>query len=91
MSKPKTFDFISDPGHGWLKVPIALLVQLNIVDKISGYSYQRDNYAYLEEDCDAPLLLNALKGAGIDYKLRDKCASKKQSRIRGYAHFTASR
>jgi hypothetical protein len=35
------FDYIMDPGHGWLKVPKALLAQLGIADKISPYSYQR--------------------------------------------------
>lgn len=46
------FHFYSDPGHGWLKVPITLLKKLNILHKMTMYSYQHGNYAYLEEDHD---------------------------------------
>lgn len=59
------FDFISDPGHGWLKVPYKLLETLGIQNKISHYSYRTREDAYLEEDCDAPLFLDSAKGAGI--------------------------
>jgi hypothetical protein len=47
-----TYRFITDPGHGWLEVPRAELDALGITHKISAYSYQRDELAYLEEDCD---------------------------------------
>jgi hypothetical protein len=48
------FKFFSDPGHGWLEVPFALLKVIGIADKITSYSYRsRDgSMAYLEEDCD---------------------------------------
>lgn len=48
------YRFIADPGHGWLEVPMAELVELGIADKITSYSYRsRDGLlAYLEEDCD---------------------------------------
>lgn len=51
MSK---YVFTSDPGHGWLRVPMAELVEMGIADKISPYSYISHNrrFAYLEEDCD---------------------------------------
>lgn len=47
-----TYRFITDPGHGWLEVPRAELDSLGITHQISEYSYQRQDMAYLEEDCD---------------------------------------
>ena len=47
-----TYRFITDPGHGWLEVPRAELDSLGIAHKISEYSYQKGELAYLEEDCD---------------------------------------
>lgn len=52
--------FYSDPGHGWAAVKRQLLVELNLLNRISSYSYQKGNTVYLEEDCDAPCLLQAL-------------------------------
>lgn len=48
------YKFHTDPGHGWLAVPVAELYDLGIAQKISRYSYiSRDGrLAYLEEDCD---------------------------------------
>lgn len=56
-----TYRFIHDPGHGWLEVPAAELVELAIAHKVSAYSYlSRDGAtAYLEEDCDASLFADA--------------------------------
>jgi len=48
----RKFEFFSDNGHGWLKVPKALIAKLGIADKITHYSYERSAYVYLEEDCD---------------------------------------
>jgi len=53
------FTFHTDPGHGWLEVPMSLLRDLGIADKISSYSYMRGDSAYLEEDCDAGLFVRA--------------------------------
>jgi hypothetical protein len=56
MSK---YVFTSDPGHGWLRVPMAELVEMGIADKISQYSYISANrrFAYLEEDCDLSVFI----------------------------------
>jgi len=67
--------FNTDVGHGWLTSNTTQLMKLGIYDKVSRYSYINTARAnadgsynvYLEEDCDAPLLLNALKERGIDY------------------------
>jgi hypothetical protein len=47
----KRYDFIHDPGHGWLKVPLA---DLPADFKPTSYSFYDATFAYLEEDCDAP-------------------------------------
>ena len=57
----KTYIFHTDPGHGWLAVPFKDLHALGIGDKISGYSYVKGKTAYLEEDCDAAVFINAYK------------------------------
>jgi len=57
MSRISTYTFYEDPGHGWLSVKRQELVDLNILNQISSYSYQRGNTVYLEEDCDAPVFL----------------------------------
>ena len=56
-------DFRFDAGHGWGVVPVSKLADLNLLDKISNYSYiDNDNaMAYLEEDCDLGIYIKALK------------------------------
>jgi hypothetical protein len=44
--------FISDPGHGWLRVPLADIAALGIEGGISAYSFIDGRFAYLKEDCD---------------------------------------
>jgi hypothetical protein len=75
-----------DPGHGWMKVSKALLVKLGIADKISGYSYQRKDMAYLEEDCDAGLLLKTLDLKGINWAIKT-AHTNRMSRIRNYQRY----
>ena len=60
----KTYVFHTDPGHGWLAVPLKDLYALGIEDKISGYSYVKGKTAYLEEDCDAAVFFDAKQQAG---------------------------
>lgn len=79
----KTFDFIVDPGHGWLKVPKTLLIQLGISEEISNYSYQRGDFAYLEEDRDFGAFITAADVAGFAVVRRNRYADRR-SRVRGY-------
>ena len=88
MSRPITLHFYEDPGHGWLKVPVKLLEELQLVDKISHYSYLLGQHAYLEEDCDAGRLIEALKQKGAAYKVVSH-SCQKESAIRHYYPFTA--
>lgn len=56
-----TFVFHEDPGHGWIEVPLPLIFELKIQNKISTYSYKGDNKVYLEEDSDMTTFFNAYK------------------------------
>ena len=64
----QTFTFYSDPGHGWLAVPRALLHDLGIADEITPYSYQRLDTVFLEEDCDLSTFTRAMGAAGREFK-----------------------
>ncbi|NDH07496.1 hypothetical protein EBX93_16520 [bacterium] len=76
----------SDPGHAWAAVKIAQLEKLGIADKISAYSYMRGQSAYLEEDCDLSVYLQALKDKGIEYSFIEKHTEKRHP-IRSYASY----
>lgn len=63
MKKVKPFitqNFFTDGSHGWLKVTKSRLEALNIADKITGCSFMRGDYAYLEEDCDLSTYVKAI-------------------------------
>jgi len=75
--------FYSDPGHGWLACKVDLLRSLGINKDISGFSYVKGGTAYLEEDCDASKLLNALEARNIEYRIEQKNCNK-HSPIRSY-------
>lgn len=78
-----TYQFHSDPGHGWLEVTRAELVRLGIASTISPYSYQRGGLVYLEEDCDAGAFLVAKKSLGEDFQIKDTSVND-SSPIRSY-------
>jgi hypothetical protein len=73
----------SDPGHSWGKVSIKTVEKLGLIDKISGFSYIRGNYLYLEEDCDLPLVVKALRESGNTIQLVESYTDK-SSKIRNY-------
>ncbi len=57
--------FISDPGHGWLRVPLADIAALGIEGDISEYSFINGRFAYLEEDCDYGRFVTACNAQDI--------------------------
>ena len=59
--------FFSDAGHGWLEVPKQMVRDLGIWDKVSQFSFHKGDFAYLEEDCDAGLVMQVLADKGIDF------------------------
>ena len=61
-------------------------IELNIWQDITQYSYVRGEYCFLEEDCDAAILINALRDKGIEPRWKVN-HSDKQSKIRSYARY----
>jgi hypothetical protein len=62
--------FLSDPGHGWLRVPHKLLEDWDIDILISEYSYRTSAFAYLEEDCDASIFINEANKRGFKFSTK---------------------
>ena len=79
----KEYVFYIDPGHAWLEVGMDEIKRLGIEDRISRYSYVNGRFAYLEEDCDAPLFLRAMSDAGMHVECVERHTDC-QSQIRGY-------
>ena len=84
-----TYNFYSDAGHGWLKVPKGKLAQLNIADNITSYSYMKGKFAYLEEHCDLSTFIEALKAKGLEFKYTSH-NHPDYSPIRQYNHYEGS-
>jgi len=84
----KSITIYTDPSHGWAKVSLSELFNLEIHDKISSYSYIHKNglNAYLEEDCDLSTYLKALDDKGIKFRMIEKHTNK-SSKIRSYARY----
>ncbi len=80
-------DYYSDPAHGWYRVRRELLVKYGIAEKVSNCSYQRGTYVYLEEDCDAPLLVRAITDAGVDYRVVNHPTTNGDSHIRSMEYY----
>lgn len=55
----KTYTYIQTPTHRYLSVSIKEVKRLNLVNKISKYSYMDSERVYLEEDSDASLFIDA--------------------------------
>ena len=80
--------FYSDSMHGWLAVKRNLLKDLNILDKISSYSYQKGKTVYLEEDRDYSLFVSAYNKRFYRYPdITTVEQTEKPHRIRGYKSF----
>jgi len=67
--------YIQDPGHGWLSSDMDTLERLGVAGKISSYSYRErapSRRVWLEEDCDAGVLVEALRAAGELFTIREQ-------------------
>lgn len=84
-----TFTYHQDPGHGWIECKLDEIKRLGITDQISRYSYLKGQVAYLEEDCDAGLLINAKKANGERYTIKE-VHSNHDSFIRNLNRFEAA-
>lgn len=83
----RKFKFYRDASHGWLAVKIDLIESLGIRQKITQYSYKKGNTAYLEEDCDAPLFIEAYKKAFCSPVIELSKSQPDRSPIRSYGRF----
>ena len=63
MNLDKVFTKHDDAAHGWLEVTFEDLIDLNIQNKISNFSYidSNKNLIYLEEDVDMVLFFKSYK------------------------------
>ena len=69
MKTKRKLKVLTDPGHGWLSVTLKDIATLGIEDKISSCSYMNASRAYLEEDCDMKVFMDAAKLQGWDISL----------------------
>jgi len=60
-----------DPGHGWYAVSKEDVLKTGLWREVSTYSYIQGSTVYLEEDCDAPLILSKLEALGYSLWLDD--------------------
>lgn len=87
--KIRKFHKYDDAGHGWLKVSVKdILKYMNVDDimKLTSYSYYRNGYVFLEEDCDMSLFCNVLESKDIKFEII-RHHTDKQSKIRNYDDF----
>ena len=83
----KTYTYYQDAGHGWLKVTRAECARLDILDKISAYSYQYGTkWIYLEEDGDFSVFHHAKFERDEFYKTKPICSE--ISKIRSFPAFS---
>ena len=63
MNLNKVFTKYEDTGHGWLEVNFEDLINLDIQNKISNFSYMDSNkkLVYLEEDIDQNIFMKSYK------------------------------
>lgn len=84
-------NFFMDPGHGWVKVPKDVINELGIKEKITHFSYKKNDFVYLEEDCDASTFLRALEEKSLINNIKDlkinEIVTNGSSIIRTYASY----
>jgi hypothetical protein len=90
--KQKQYTWYSDPSHGWLKVPFKDLYDSGVSQKISSFSYlgtgSRFGYAFLEEDCDASLFLDAID---LEPTFKERHSNIRESFTRKLPRYSAER
>lgn len=81
----RTFAYIQDPGHGWLRVPHSEFAPFTEIHSlVSTFSYQSDKYVFLEEDVDMQLFIDARTKAGLVTKTKPYQNKSRESKIRKY-------
>ena len=88
MNDSFTKKFYFDSAHGWLEVHYEELKDLEILDRITHWSYRDDEKVYLEEDIDAGTYVDAVKEQqGLEIKtisldIRDNHLRNPEDRVR---------
>tara|TARA_R100001369_G_scaffold49770_1_gene76501 strand:- start:401 stop:778 length:378 start_codon:yes stop_codon:yes gene_type:complete len=83
-----TKKFYFDSAHGWLEVQYEELKDLEILDRITHWSYRDGEKVYLEEDIDAGTYIDAVKEQqGLEIKtihldIRDNHLRNPEDRVR---------
>jgi len=82
----KTFQVYNDPGHGWCKVPLAVIEAIGLTEgHFSSYSYRNGDALFLEEDCDLGTFAKAFtEKTGSPPSFKDNYCNGR-SRIRSFA------
>jgi hypothetical protein len=88
--KPIEFQFFSDPGHGWLQVPVTFLRSIGQLESVTPYSYVSpcQRFAYLEEDCDLSNFLRRCEELGFAVHVIESDSHREregESAVRGFA------
>lgn len=78
------YRIFTDPGHGWIRVPIAELHDLGIAQQVTPWSYMKGEWAYLEEDVDMGLFFEAYEDKHGRKPEFSETSSNSYSAIRGY-------
>jgi hypothetical protein len=85
-----TFQFYSDPGHGWLRVDLASAKAVGLEpSSFSTFSYQQGHWLYLEEDCDASLFVKAYMDKHNRAPIIKEHSTNRESVIRNYPRIAA--
>lgn len=87
MTTKLSLRFTHDAGHGWLRVERQHLIALGLAGAITQYSYQRGEFVFLEEDCDATLFVATARAAGWQVTWTERHCER--SSIRTYDRYTA--
>ena len=85
----KSYNFYSDPGHGWLRVEKKDVLALAIQNKISSCSYKNGTGIFLEEDGDMGVFLDAYKEKCGTLPKINYHTTNRTSRIRKYPSYIA--
>lgn len=94
LDPTRPFNFIVDPGHGYLKVARRFLDQLGIAAKITSYSFQTPNsghFVYLEEDSDAACFADAFRSRYGHDPIMRVLEIREMSAVRGFPRYMAGR
>lgn len=65
-----------------MKVDRKLINDLGVQEQITPYSYEKGDTVYLEEDCDAFVVVHALRNQGHEVRFRELNSNDYLDRIR---------